>query len=106
MLSGESRLYSVRPAVLSGSCKRETAEAHAHLISTILQGARQTQSLSGVRILCLASDGESRRGAALDLLTASSTLAPDSPIYSLLAPLKLMDLHVGEDRMLTDGQEA
>lgn len=102
MLSGETRLYSARPALLSGSCKRESAEAHAELISTALEGARKAPALAGVRILCVASDGEARRGAALDILTAQKVLQPDSPIYALLSSLLLMDLHVGEDDLTTD----
>lgn len=50
----------------------------------------------------MASDGETRRGASLALLTFKSLLSPSSPIYDLLFPLIFMDFYVGDDDLTAD----
>ena len=67
-----------------------------------LDSTRNTPALSSVRVLRLVSDGEACRSSALDLLTARSLLAEDSPIFPLLPPLKLMDLNVRNDDLTTE----
>ncbi|KAI0259910.1 hypothetical protein BC834DRAFT_926047 [Gloeopeniophorella convolvens] len=102
LLSAESRLYSARPILLSGSCKRETAEEHAALLQTTIDSANSQSSLTRARIVSLASDGEARRGKALVQLTFKALLSPSSPIHALLSPLRLMDFHVGDDDITPD----
>ena len=55
-----------------------------------------------LRIISIASDGETRRDAAFIELTFKRELSPSSPIYSLLQPLKFLDLHVGDDDLTCD----
>jgi hypothetical protein len=50
----------------------------------------------------IASDGESRRGAAFILLTFKHQLSPDSLIYPILKPLTFLNLHVGDDDLTCD----
>ncbi|KAI0260621.1 hypothetical protein BC834DRAFT_831523, partial [Gloeopeniophorella convolvens] len=102
LLSAESRLYSARPILLFGSCKRETAEEHAALLQTTIDSANSQSSLTRARIVSLASDGEARCGKALVQLTFKALLSPSSPIHALLSPLHLMDFHVGDDDITPD----
>lgn len=96
------QLYSARPILVSGSCKRETAKDHTILIQTVLDATINSQSLTRLRVISLASDGESRRGKALANLTYVAPLAPSSPIYDQLIHLNLMDCFVGPDDITAD----
>ncbi|TFY74893.1 hypothetical protein EWM64_g9119 [Hericium alpestre] len=58
--------------------------------------------LTKTRIVSLASDSEARQGKALIQLTFKDELSMTSPIYHLLSPLTLMDLHVGNDDVTPD----
>ncbi|KAG6835458.1 hypothetical protein H0H93_001265, partial [Arthromyces matolae] len=98
VLSENTRIYSARPILVSGSCKRETGLEHANLIETALSASKLTK----FRTISIASDGESRRGEALIRLTFKHTLASNSPIYNLLASLPLMNLEVGNDDLTPD----
>lgn len=98
VLSGETRFYSARPILISGSCKRETGIQHAALISTALSASQKSK----LRTISIASDGESRRGEALIHLTFRHQLAPTSPIHDMLRVLPLMNLEVGEDDITAD----
>ena len=91
------RLYSARPILISGSCKRETAEDHAALLQAVVDATNDNQNLTRLRVVSLASDGESRRGKALTKLTYVAPLAPSSPIHDQLVHLDLMDYFVGPD---------
>ncbi|KAL1658019.1 hypothetical protein GGF50DRAFT_68089, partial [Schizophyllum commune] len=102
LLSSDTRLYSARPVLISGSCKNETAEAHAKVLQVTIDGINSRKSITRARIISLASDGEARRGKALIQLTFKYTLPTTSPIYPLLSPLHLLDLHVGEDDITAD----
>ncbi|TRM60790.1 hypothetical protein BD626DRAFT_603193 [Schizophyllum amplum] len=102
LLSGNTRLYSARPVLLSGSCKNEDAERHATMIQTTLDAVNSRKQITNARIVSIASDGEARRGKALVQLTFKTLLSPSSPIYPLLSPLHLLDLHVGDDDMTAD----
>jgi hypothetical protein len=101
-LCDNSRLYCARPFLISGSCKKETAEDHAVLIQTALNAINQLKALSNARVVCIASDGEAKRGKALVQLTFKHTLSASSPIYPWLSACTLMDLHVGDDEMTCD----
>ena len=50
----------------------------------------------------IASDGESRRGAALAQLTLKRPLDPGSMIYPLLSPLRHLNLLVGDNDITCD----
>jgi hypothetical protein len=58
--------------------------------------------VTGLRIISLASDGESRRGKALAKLTYVAPLAASSPIYDQLVHLNLLDFFVGADDITAD----
>jgi hypothetical protein len=98
VLSGETRLYSARPILISGSCKRETGAEHASLINI----GYLASDRSNLRTISIASDGESRRGEALVRLTFKHRLNPDSPIYDMLHVLPLMNTEVGDDDVTAD----
>ncbi|KAF8152208.1 hypothetical protein B0H34DRAFT_664334, partial [Crassisporium funariophilum] len=53
-------------------------------------------------VVSLASDGETRRGTSLTLLTFKNKLSPDSPIYPILSPLRFMNFRVGDDDLTCD----
>ncbi|KAF5366588.1 hypothetical protein D9758_008958 [Tetrapyrgos nigripes] len=97
LLSKNRRLYNARPVLISGTCKREKAEEHAVVLRTTLEAVNAKAASTGVRIICVASDGEPNRGKALSILFLRYPLAPDSPIYPLLSPLKYLNLLVGKD---------
>jgi hypothetical protein len=97
LLCNNSRLYCARPFLISGSCKKETAEDHAVLIQTALNAIK---SLSNARVVSIASDGEARWGKALVQLTFKHTLSASSPIYPWLSMCPLLDLHVGDNEMM------
>lgn len=65
-------------------------------------GVKQCKGGLNARIVSLASDGESRRGAAFVLLTFKKTLPTTSKIYPQLSPLSLLNLHVGDDDLTCD----
>jgi hypothetical protein len=88
--------------LVSGDCKRETGFQHAGLIQTVLDGIDALQDETKLRVVSIASDGETRRGSAFILLTFKNQLSPQSPIYSLLHPLKFLNLHVGDDDLTCD----
>jgi hypothetical protein len=98
VLSGETRLYSARPILISGSCKRETGAEHASLINIGYLASQKSK----LRTISIASDGESRRGEALVRLTFKHQLKPESPIYKMLHILPLMNLEVGDDDITAD----
>ena len=102
ILSPMLRLYSARPILLSGSCKRETAKDHTSLLEAVVDATNNKQDMTGLRVISLASDGESRRGKALTNLTYVAPLTPSSPIYNHLAHLNLMDYFVGLDDITAD----
>ncbi len=55
-----------------------------------------------LRMISIASDGETRRGGALVHLTGREELSPSSPIYSLISSLPLMNLLVGAGDVTAD----
>jgi hypothetical protein len=98
VLSSETQLYSARPILISGSCKRETGADHAALISAGYFASRK----STLRTISIASDGESRRGEALIRLTFKHPLNQSSSMYDLIHVLPLMNLDVGDDDVTAD----
>ena len=98
----DNRIYPGRPVLISGDCKQESGEEHAEVIQIVLKGVNALQDKTKLRIVSIASDGETRRGSAFILLTLKSPLLPNSPIYSILKPLKFLNLHVGDDDLTCD----
>lgn len=88
--------------LISGSCKRENAKDHTALLQAALDATNHSQNLTRLRVISLASDGESRRGKALANLTYVAPLMPSSPIYNQLIHLELMDYFVGPDDITAD----
>jgi hypothetical protein len=102
ILSPSSWLYSAQPIIISSSCKCEAANEHAKLIQTVLDATNARKDITRVRIVLIASNGESRQGKALAKLTYITPLACASLIYGLLAHLKLFDIFVGVDDIIAD----
>jgi len=90
------------PILISGSCKHETAKAHTALIQAVVDAMNTNQSLTGLQVVSLASDGESHCGRALANLMYVAPLVPSSPIYDQLSHLALMDCFVGPDNITVD----
>lgn len=95
-------MYAARPILISGDCKREDGQQHAKLIDTTLLGVESLRADAKIRVTSIASDGETRRGAAFVQKTFKKQLSEDSPIYDKLEPLKFLDLHVGDDDLTCD----
>ena len=104
VLSSEPREYAVRPIMFSGTCKRETSEEHARVIKTVLEACNKqnTRNNTKYRTVCIASDGEAKRGDALVIQTMVSELSMDSPLYTHLHPLEFLNLLVGPDDITAD----
>ncbi|KAJ7692514.1 hypothetical protein B0H16DRAFT_1850850 [Mycena metata] len=103
ILSDSTRLYAARPVLISGDCKKETGLEHLRsVLNPTLDGVNSKKDLTGLQIVSVASDGESRRGKAFITLTFDHILSRDSPIYPLLEDPKFMDLWVGEDDLTGD----
>ncbi|KDR66758.1 hypothetical protein GALMADRAFT_1359327 [Galerina marginata CBS 339.88] len=98
ILSEDHRLYSAFPVLISGQCGKESGKDHSFLIRAAIEGTK----VSRLRTICLASDGESRRGEAFAILTFKRQLDVSSPIYALLHQLPLMNLEVGDDDLTAD----
>lgn len=101
-MSGDRHAYGSRPFGISGTCKREKADPHAALIQTVIDVCNEEAETIGPTLYCVASDGESRRGSALMLLTHKRPLSPSSPIFPLLSPMRLMNLLVGDNNLTAD----
>ncbi|PPR03132.1 hypothetical protein CVT24_008485 [Panaeolus cyanescens] len=102
ILCDDNRIYPARPVLVSGDCKRESGLEHAKVLSTVIDGVNALKDESRLRIVSLASDGETRRGSSMIALTFKRPLAPGSPIYPHLATLQFMNLAVGDDDMICD----
>lgn len=95
-------MYAARPILISGDCKREDGPQHAKLIDTTLAGVENLRSQAKIRITTIASDGETRGGAAFVQKTFKKEVSVDSPIYEKVKPLKFLDMHVGDDDLTCD----
>ena len=102
LLCSNSRLYCVRPFLISGSYKKESAEDHAVLIQTALNAINQLKTLCNIHVVCIALDGEAKWGKSLLQLAFKQTLSASSPIYPWLSACPLLDLHVSEDDLTCD----
>ncbi|KAJ7725142.1 hypothetical protein DFH07DRAFT_931577 [Mycena maculata] len=103
ILSDETRLYAVRPVLVSGDCKKETGAEHVrNILDPTINGVNSKRDLTKLRIVSLASDGESRRGKAVIKKTFIRELSPESNIYDMLKDLPLMNLWVGDDDVTAD----
>jgi hypothetical protein len=92
MLSEETRLYAARPVLISGDCKKESGREHLHsVLNPTINGVNSKQNLTGLRIVSVTSDGETRRGKAFIDLTFDHLLSDDSDIYDLLKDLEFRD---------------
>ena len=60
------------------------------------------QEKTKIRVVCIASDGETRRGSSFIQLTFKRKLSPNSPIHPLLENLKFMNFYVGDDDLTCD----
>ena len=87
LLYKDNRIYPARPILVSGDCKRELGQEHAEVLNTVLKGVDTLKEKTKIRVISIASDGETRRGSAFIQLTFKYKLAPGSPIYALLHPL-------------------
>jgi hypothetical protein len=67
-----------------------------------MDAANLERDTTNLRLISLASDGESRRGKALAKLTYIVLLAPTSPIYTHLVHLELLNLFIGTDDITAD----
>lgn len=94
----------MRPILFSGTCKKETSEQHARVIKTLLEACNKQSKRNQVsyHTVCVASDGEAKRGDALVIQAMTSDLSPSSPIYALLRPLEFLNLLVGPDDITVD----
>jgi hypothetical protein len=104
VLSEDPREYSARPILFSGTCKKETGIEHTRLIQTVLTAAenQSRRNKAFYRTVCIASDGEAKRGDALVRLTMGRNLNKDSPIFEYLGHLRFMNLLVGPDDITAD----
>ncbi|KAI9432593.1 hypothetical protein H4582DRAFT_2132159 [Lactarius indigo] len=104
VLSEVPREYSVRPIMFSGTCKRETGPHHARILQVVLEAANKVKGRKNCtyHTVCIASNGEAKRGDAFVILTMSSQLSASSPIYGQLSSLKLMNHLVGPDDLTAD----
>ncbi|KAJ7814764.1 hypothetical protein B0H14DRAFT_3746965 [Mycena olivaceomarginata] len=103
IMSEDTRLYSARPILVSGDCKRESGSEHAKsVLNPVLRALETKKDLTRLRTICLASDGETRRGAAFMIKTWKRKLSPTSNIYPLLKDLQFMNFMVGDDDLTGD----
>jgi len=102
LLSGNKHAAGSRPFIASGTCKREDAEAHARLISMVIDACDEEAESIGCPLFCIASDGESRRGSAFTALTQKHTLNEGSELYRLVGGMRLMNMLVGEKDITAD----
>ncbi|KAH9074356.1 hypothetical protein EDB83DRAFT_2312676 [Lactarius deliciosus] len=87
---------------LHTSCKKERAEDHAILIQTALDAITHLRPHTNIRVVCVVTDGEARRGKALAQLMFKRMLSPTSDIYHWLSSCPLLDLHVGDNDLTCD----
>ncbi|KAJ7181372.1 hypothetical protein C8R43DRAFT_1101284 [Mycena crocata] len=103
IMSEDTRLYSARPILISGDCKRESGQEHAdNVLEPLLQALASKKDVIHLRTICLASDGETRRGNAFMIKTWQKPLSSKSNIHLLLKDLKFMNFMVGEDDLTGD----
>ncbi|KAF8170592.1 hypothetical protein BJ912DRAFT_1025317 [Pholiota molesta] len=102
ILCKDNRIYPGQPILVSGDCKHETGEEHAEVIETVIKGVDSEKGTTKLRIVCIASDGESRRGSAFIHLTFKHKLSPQSPLYAHLQHINFLNLYAGDDDLTCD----
>ncbi len=87
-----------------GTCKKEKSDNPAQLLQLVLNACNRQKTWNDATYctICIALDGEAKHGDTLAILTMTSDLLVDSPIYALLQPLKFMNLLVSPDDITTD----
>ena len=78
------------------------ASEHAVLLQTVMDAAEAKKDTTNLRLVSLASDGESHQGNALAKLTYITPLPPTSPIFVHLGNLELLNLFVSTDDITTN----
>lgn len=96
------QIYAARPILISGSCKQESAEDHAKILSMVIQACKDCSDTIGATLFSIASDGESRRAKAFVEMTHQKPLSFASKLYPLLSQLPLFNRLVGEDDLVSD----
>ena len=94
--------YIAQLFLISTTCKSETAEQHTNLLQLARRVCDENGLLTGGRVYCLASDGESQSGKALVALTEKWPLPELSPIYTLVHNLLLLNMMVGDQDVTSD----
>ncbi|KAF8177491.1 hypothetical protein K438DRAFT_1606151, partial [Mycena galopus ATCC 62051] len=103
--TSDPREYSARPVLFSSDCKLESGAEHARNILRPLMTAIKNKSEHGntkFRIVCVASDGEARRGTAFTMEYMKQELSRDSLIFPHVGSLEFMNLLVGDDDVTPD----
>ncbi|GJJ15796.1 hypothetical protein Clacol_010074 [Clathrus columnatus] len=98
-LNKTQQIRQALPIAISGTCKRESADEHVCVLETAIEACEKSL---GRPIYCVASDGESKRGLALNHLMAISELSFTSSLYSTLGELSLFDIKVGRNDLTID----
>jgi hypothetical protein len=60
ILSKDRHVWGLRPFIATGTCKWESSDRHAELISTVIKACNAEISTIGCPLFSVASDGESR----------------------------------------------
>lgn len=60
LLSDDKHLNSARLILVSGTCKRESGQEHAHIIQTLIDAIKRQQTTTTIRTISIASDGETK----------------------------------------------
>src|SRR5258708_25704299 len=94
--------YITCPFMISASCKSEDACAHMSLLSLAWRACNQKGGMTKGKVHCVASDGESRHGKALVVLTECTALSPTSPFFMYLRSLLLLHLMLPEAELMSD----
>ncbi|KAK0438802.1 hypothetical protein EV421DRAFT_1891895 [Armillaria borealis] len=84
-----------------GALGHEKGPEQAQVIKTVLTALANKKPAIHLHVVSIASDGETKQGSSLILLTLQHELAANSPIYPLLQPLSFMNL-VGNDDITCD----
>jgi len=90
--------YDVRPIVISGTCKTETALGSANMHQMVLDAWRTNPNGEARHgpIWSVASDGDGTRHRAFYLLFMKKPLDESDPLYDILSKLIGLNLAVGE----------
>lgn len=103
VLTNGNHLYTARPFLISGTCKREDVAKHTELFRLVINSFKNSSAIPhNHRLYCVASDGDSKRRCTLVAITHVERLRPSLPIYGLLSPLRLFNTFCGPDELTAD----